>query len=362
MKKRFVPAALFCALCLCACGQEAPAEPRPSPSSSPAATEYVISAQESTEDILALASVPSLEEIDGRQSREYEALLSLYKARPDCRVLWNYEFQGTEYPNTTQELKVTELEGLEDALRYLPELNYVDVIDSPASVEDLDRYSAIRPDIFYYWSFVHDGFTIRTDIQCYSTLRDVDYHRFTDDELYPMLKYCKRLKALDLGHNDLTDLSLIGELSELEVLILADNPNLVDASPLANLENLIYLEFFMNHKVEDYSFLNSLTKIRDLNLCYCDNLGNLDFLENMPEISFCMFKYSGIDQETADHWQQQYPEANFVLYDGNIHSCDSGWRDTERNAKIRYAFTCWRHVMEYNHYDDVLFDFNGYNY
>ncbi len=350
---------LLTALFLPGCSGETARE-SPSPAA-PVSRDCVIDG-EGPVDILLLAFRPQLSYVDARSSHEYEALLKLSQLRPDCEIVWNYEFQGESYPSSTTELKVSELDGLEEALRYLPALTYVDLIDSPAQVEDLDRYSELRPDIEFYWSFVLEGFVIRTDIQCYSTLRDLDYHRFTSEELYPLLKYCKHLKALDLGHNDLTDISLIGELDELEVLILADNPNLVDASPLAKLENLEYLEFFMNHNVEDYSFLNSLNKIRDLNLCYCDMLGDLDFLEHMPDISFGMFKYSGISQETLDYWQLQYPESKLVIYDGSIHSCDGGWRDTQRNAQIRFAFSNWRHVTNYEHYDDVDFDFSGYVY
>lgn len=362
---------LIAALCLCllgllsGCGgspaPEPTAEPSPSPSPSPEITQMSIT-NESAEEILALIDIPSLKSVDASASTQYEALLKLYEARPDCEVSWVYEFDGVEYPSTATELRAVNLDGLEDALRYLPELTYVDVIDSPATIDDMDRFYDIRPEIDYYWSFKHDGFVIRTDIQCYSSLRDADYHRFTDEEMYPMLKYCKHLKALDLGHCDITDLSLIGNLSELQVLILADNPNLLDASPLAKLENLEYFEFFMNRNVEDYSFLNSLTKIKDINLCYCDNLGDLSFLENMPDFSFGLFKYSGISDEEIAKWQELYPDSRLVNYDGNIHSCDSGWRDTERNAAIRRAFTLWQYVTDYPSYDSVVIDTSSVNY
>jgi len=365
MKRRIFLISLFllAALILCACGAAEPAPtPEPTPEPTPQPTEYTIT-DESADEILALAEIDSLKYIDGRGSTEYAALLELYNAMPDCDIVWNYEFEGQIYPSdTTTELKATQLEGLEDAIRYLPLVDYVDVIDTEATVEDLDRYDAIRPGIFFYWSFEHDGFTIRTDIECYSSLRDLNYPRFTSEDMYPMLKYCKNLKALDLGHNDLTDISLIGELKDLEVLILADNPNLVDASPLGNLENLVYMELFMSPSIEDYSFLNNLTKIRDLNLCYCPNLGNLDFLANMPDIGFGMFKYSDIPGEMVEYWSDQYPDAYLTIYDGSIHSCEGGWRDTHRNYLIRYAFASWRHIEDYVHYDDVVYNFNGYVY
>lgn len=349
----------FAALVLIGCGASEPVPtpepspvvtPEPTPEPTPMPTEMVLS-NESAQEILALADIYTLRHIDGRNSTEYAAMLELSKLLPDCEIVWEYEFQGVKYPSdTTTELTVTELEGLEDAVRYLPKLNYIDLLESPATVEDLDRYSEINPDIFFLWSFVHDGWLIRTDIEVYSSLRDLNYHRFTDEEMYPMLKYCKKLKMLDLGHNDITDLSLIGELTELEVLIIADNPNLVDASPLANLTNLTYLEFFMNHKVEDFSWLNSLTKLDALNLCYCDYLTELDFLANMPDMGFGMFKFSGVSEEELAYWQQQLPEAYLVLWDGSIHSCDGGWRDTTRNMQIRRCFAMWPYITSYGHF------------
>ncbi len=370
MKKGLLLLALL-ALLLCGCAAAPAAEgdtpsaapspetavvptPEPTPAPTPEPTEWTLR-DESAEEILALADIAALRRVDGTASREYAAMLELSRLRPDCEVLWNYEFEGRVYPSTATELKAEGLEGLEDAVRYLPALTYIDVIDTPAAVEDLDRLYDINPDAFYYWSFRHDGFLIRTDIQVYSSLRDGENHRFTSEEMYPMFKYCKHMKALDLGHNDLTDLTWLGTMTELEVLILADNPHLVDASPLANLTKLHYLEFFMNHQVEDFSFLNSLTNIEELNLCRVDHIGDMAFLANMPKLKFLMVKYSDCTRETFLYWEEQYPDAYMVYYDGDIHSCNSGWRDTQKNAQIRYAFGRWRFVTDYRHFDDVDF-------
>ena len=57
-------------------------------------------------------------------------------------------------------------------------------------------------------------------------------------------KYFTKLRFLDIGHNeDITDLSFVRYLPDLEVLIIAMNP-LGDLSPLAQCEKLEYLELF----------------------------------------------------------------------------------------------------------------------
>ena len=373
--KRALALLLLLALLLCACGgAEPPAEeespsptpeptpepapepsPEPSPEPTPGPTEYTVT-DESAEEILALAEVDSLRRIDATASSEYEALLELSRLRPDCEVLWYYEFEGVVYPSTATELRAQGKEGLEDALRYLPALRSIDVIDAGLSLEELDRLYDINPEAFYYWSFRFDGHIITTDILVYSTLLDGVKHRFTDEELYPLMKYCRHLKALDLGHNDLTDLQWIGKLSDLEVLILADNPRLTDASPLGNLTKLHYLELFMCPKVEDYGFLRSLPNLEELNLARNDGLKDLSFLEDLPKLRFLMIKFSGVSEEEYLAWKERLPETRIVYFgNGDLESTGNGWRDTEKNHKIREAFAYWRLVESYEGWDRVTF-------
>ena len=382
MKRKHIPlcAVLMAILLLCACGTgstnnlpESTPEPTPEPTTEPTPphVSWTVT-NESPADILALAEIPSLQSVDATQSREYDAILQLHYLRPDMDLTWDYEFQGTVYPCDTTELKVTDLTGLEDAIRYLPEVNYIDLIESNATVEDLDRYDAVRPGIFYYWSFVHRDihgeYVIRTDLEVYSTLQinsAADGGGRTDEDMYPMLKYCRKLKALDLGHNLLTDASirLIGELTDLEVLILGDNPNLTDLSPLGNLTKLTFLEIFLNHDVEDFSFLILLSNLDMLEACYCDHLTSLDFLANMPNFKVGMFKYSGVSSEEFIKWQARLPEgAWMVFYDGDPFSCSSGWRDLLKTNQIQVAFSSWRNVVDYRHFDDVDYDYTKHNY
>ena len=324
------------------------------PAEEPTLTEYVVTT-ETAEEILALAKHPSLLKIDATQSREYDALLQLRKLLPSCNIRWVYEFQGQFYPSDTIFLRVTDLDGLEDAIHCLPKLKKIDLIETDATIEDLDRYDAIRPGIDYVWSFRIDGFLIRTDIQVYSSQRDGTIRRLSDKDLYPLLKYCRHLRALDLAHNDVTDVSLIGELSELEALVLSDNP-FTDASPLGKLSNLRYLEMAMCSKVSDFGFLYGMTKLQDLNICYANDCTSLGFLENMPDFSFGIFKYTGVSQAEFLEWSERMPEANMVYWDGDYDSFSSGWRNIDHYRQITYAFSHWRNVTLYRSIDDIEYD------
>ena len=336
--------------------------PSPTPTAvtkTPPPEEWTLST-ETADEILALAAYPSLKRIDARRSTEYDALLKLRKLLPDCEILWSYVYDGTAYPSDTTELKAGTLEGLEDAIRYLPELREVDLRDTGAELADLDRLDAVRPGLFFDWVFDFGEAHIRTDIAVFSTLRSGFNYRYTDEDLYPILKYCRRLRALDLGFNAVTDVSLIGELQELEVLILAGNP-LTDASPLASLKKLSYLEMQRCPKVRSFHFLKSLPAIREINLCYDQACVNLDFLGNMPDFCFGMFKFTDVDSDDFNTWVERFPDATIIVW-GSEDATDCGWRDSQRSHDIRYAFAEWRHITAYRGVGDVDYDMTRFVY
>lgn len=328
--------------------------PLPSPTETPAPTEPVVTppperwtvTDESAEEILALAALPSLREIDATQSREYAALLTLREQRPDCDIRWTYRLGGTGYPSDTRTLTAHSLKGLEDAIRYLPALESVDLRETEATLSDLERLDAVRPGIFYRWNFTLDGRELSTDLEVFSTRRDGVRHRYTDEELYPLLKYCRRLKALDLSHNALHDISPIAEMTELEILNLSDN-YITDATPLGALTKLSHLELQMNRGIRDFSFLPKLIALRELNVCYDPYCTNLDFLASMPDFAFGMFKFTDVDSDDYTLWQEKRPDTILVYRSEDFNSDGDGWHEYPRNHAIRSLFARWDQFTEY---------------
>lgn len=371
MKKSLLIVLLLLALLLTACAglsqpalspepaaSEAAPTPEPTPEPTPPPPSSVVLTSESAEEILAMADNPFLLEVDGTHSAETEALAELQRRKPDCAVRYFYDYRGESFASDTRELTVTETEGAEEALKNLPRLEKVDMRAVDWSTEDMERLEEQYPKIDFLWTLHFGSWTVTSDITCFSTLRtgEEGNHRYTNAELYPLLRFCHHLRALDLGHNALTDLTLIGQMSELQVLILADNNTLTDISPLAELKELYYIELFLCRNIEDFTPLAGLTKMLDMNLSY-DKLQDLSLLDNYPDFENGWFRNTGVTRDEADSYLAGHPGVTLLVGSPRDPSSTAfGWRDTERNHAIRHAFTYWPTVKDWRHWDDIEYN------
>lgn len=357
-KKYFLPAAaaviVLALVVLFAAGTiplSAPA-PSPTPEPTPAPTEYTITG-ESAEEIAALGEISTLRHIDATASREYEALAKLRAALPECEMDWVYELNGVEYPGDTEELTVETLDGLEDALRYLPDIRFVDMLACEVTTGDIDRYMEINPDADYLWWVKFGRWVVRSDIQIFSSMRTTDNHYYTNEELYPLLHYCKKMRALDLGHNALTDLTDIGNMTDLQVLIIADNEYLTDLSPLKNLDKLYYLEMFLCINITDFSGLDGMVSMEDMNCRYCRYLDDPSFLANMPNLRMLYCANTGLGlREIAPY---RIEGCSYETASEDYSSVYHGWRATDRNIAIRHLFHHFEDVKEFISWDNIVY-------
>lgn len=357
-KKYFLPAAaaviVLALVVLFAAGTiplSAPA-PSPTPEPTPAPTEYTITG-ESAEEIAALGEISTLRHIDATASREYEALAKLRAALPECEMDWVYELNGVEYPGDTEELTVETLDGLEDALRYLPDIRFVDMLACEVTTDDIDRYMEINPDADYLWWVKFGRWVVRSDIQIFSSMRTTDNHYYTNEELYPLLHYCKKMRALDLGHNAPTDLTDIGNMTDLQVLIIADNEYLTDLSPLKNLDKLYYLEMFLCINITDFSGLDGMVSMEDMNCRYCRYLDDPSFLANMPNLRMLYCANTGLGlREIAPY---RIEGCSYETASEDYSSVYHGWRATDRNIAIRHLFHHFEDVKEFISWDNIVY-------
>ena len=99
----------------------------------------------------------------------------------------------------------------------------------------------------------------KTEMESLTTLTSVGTATEKIDDLRG-LSYAQNLTRLNMGGNDITDLTPLSGLTKLEYFWFANNKNLTDITPLANLKELKYLDIWRS-KVVDISVIRNFKKL-----------------------------------------------------------------------------------------------------
>ena len=160
---------------------------------------------------------------------------------------------------------ITDFESFYQFLEKFSDLTRVDMFETTVRSTQINEMTRRFPQIEFGWTMQFAEHIVRTDCTAFSTLHYSNASTHGDADI-SLVRYCHNLKALDIGHNAVTDLSFLYDLPELRVLIIACN-QVEDITPIASLKHLEYLEMFTN-KVRDISALTGLEHLMDLNIAY----------------------------------------------------------------------------------------------
>lgn len=266
-------------------------------------------------------------------------LIELRSLFPDTTILCTTQIAGVTLDTGSPVVDLSDttlppVQELADALQCFPSLTQLLLCKCKnITNEEAASLANLFPHVDVVWTVHFGKWILRTDAQAFSTLNSNDSQRY-DSEEYSVLRYCTRLRALDLGHNRITDLSFLTAMPELKILILADN-SISDISPLAQCTKLEYVELFMNDIV-DFSPLATLTSLRDLNLCH-NKAVKADSLAALTQLERLWLSYN---REMPKSETQALGEAlpncqcNFTVF----YSTQGNWRGHPRYAVVKYIF------------------------
>ena len=220
-----------------------------------------------------------------------------------------------------------------------PKLQKVNMFSMPLTASQADELSALYPQIEFGWTLkIGPDHLVRTDATAFSTL-----HRSGDighsAKALSVLRYCKKLKALDIGHNHVDDISWLTELPDLRVLIIAIN-RITDLTPLASLPRLEYLELFSN-RITDLAPLSGLTRLMDLNICY-NRISDFSPLYEMTWLKRLWIGRAanrgnpGVPQEVIDTLKAKLPA---TAIDYRSEPTLGGWREHPHYDVIHEMFS-----------------------
>ena len=186
-------------------------------------------------------------------------------------------------------------------------------------------------------TMVFEEHTIRTDQTAFSTLHGYNPKWHNCAQL-SVVKYCKNLYALDIGHNEFDDLSFLAEMPQLRVLIVAaGNAKNIDA--IGNLKHLEYLEIF-NNAIEDISCLKDMPYLMDLNIVenLIDDISPVKELKSLKRL--WIYNHSRRSpgpekEEVLAELQKALPDCHI---DGVSTSTAGGWRENPHYDVIYRMF------------------------
>ncbi len=254
---------------------------------------------------------------------------------PVDTVILDLDAAGVQSPDAGQ---------LRQLIDQLPNLKEVWLFDSDMPREDMELLFDSYPHVFFGWTLRFATHTVRTDATAFSTLhhstiKDKKDYEHGDRQL-SMLRMCTRLKALDLGHNQLTDLTFLSELTGLKVLILSPNYDLKDLSPLAALTELEYLELFSTD-ARDVSALFQMHLLKDLNLSCSHYLHDLSPLYGLSSLERFWGGRGGIEREEQKRMEENHPDCQF---DWENNPTGGTWREHPRYNIIHSMFTSGEYI------------------
>lgn len=244
-------------------------------------------------------------------------------------------FMGRVYAPDTREIdfgaqQVEDWAGLRALVAGLPALEEVRLFGSRVPREVMKDLFDSFPQVFFGFTIRIAEHTIRTDQTAFSTLHNNRSPTHSSQDFEP-IRYCTRLQALDLGHNKITDLSFIKDLTGLKVLILAANA-IEDISPLASLTQLEYVELFKN-RIRDVSAVASWSQVLDLNLAYnlTPDLSPVEGLKTLERLwIYNSNNYNAKDRLKPETLRALSAALPKCYIDAKTYSTGGGWREHPR--------------------------------
>lgn len=276
---------------------------------------------------------------------------------PDVQMTYSSKIYGVKVDSTKKKLKlnyksITDLKHLRMAIKAFPNITTYEMCECGLSDEVMGGLREEYPDITFVWTVKCYKYKIRTDAQVFSTLVYKETRRCTENDFHPLFQYCTELRALDLGHQGIEDISEISNLTKLQTLILADN-RIQDITPLTDLKELNYLEIFQN-KIVDASPLTELDNLEDLNITYNPLLKNAPVLTNCKKLKRLYISNSNVSEKEVNELKAGLPE-DCEFNSTSYNAVFGGWRTDAKNSKIRDTFSKWTLVKEYRSWDNVVY-------
>lgn len=254
------------------------------------------------EDVALFGYLPELKRVDASGCDDYDALFALMEQRPEVAVSYQVNICGGTYAGNTQEITVVDASAdeLMENLRYLPELETVQLTGALPPAENLSEVMGAYPNVKFVWNVTFDG----EGYQSTDTKMDLEGKSIgSRAALEGVLPYLPAMQEVNLCGTD---------LSQSDLKALADTWPDVDfiwemetfgQTLRTDAEEVDISEWKMENVSEVEALLPYFTNLQKLVMCDC-----------------------GIDNETMDAFNRRYEDIKIVW------SVKVSWRSVRTDA------------------------------
>ena len=286
----------------------------------------------------------------------WEGIALLKATRPDVQFHYSFTLYGRTVDLDTETLDYRGIkvrdngDALYKVLSCMNHCTYVDMDSTGVSYQSLEELQKLFPQTKIVWRvWFGENYSVRTDVERILASKPTVGGMIEDASV---LKYCKEVKYLDLGHNDdLADLSFAASMPNLEVCIIAMTA-ITDISALRNCPNLEYLELNSTN-IADLSPLENATGLHHLNIAGCPKIKDITALYGLTELERLWIGCdTPVPADQAKKMKELVPGCNVNTTTDDPHG--DAWRFTAYDPEIPKYY--W--VPRY----ELLREQMGYNY
>lgn len=202
-----------------------------------------------------------------------------------------------------------EAELLAEMIPFMKNLEAVDLDSSNLSNESCAALRDRFPDIEVIWRVnFGSSYSVRTNVTKILASMPSAGGVLTDESV-SVLKYCTKLRYLDLGHNDyITDFSFVENMPELEIAVISmTHPSTLE--PFAKCGNLLYLEAG-NCGLTDISPLAACASLKHLNIGTNTGISDISCIYNLNLLRLWIGNElsTSVPKEQMEEYRKLHPD------------------------------------------------------
>ena len=288
----------------------------------------------------------------------WQDLHLLQDAAPQAQFLYRFRFYGRDFTTLDEEMDLNHSvmtdngAAVRDILPLMKNCRYLDMdscgVPSEAMAEIRDAY----PEMDVVWRIWFGyNYSCRTDIELMVNSSGTAGMR---DDTSQELKYCTKVKRLDMGHNaELHDWSFLSYMKDLEICIITVS-GWTDINMLEGLTNLEYLEICpISHEycgVLDLSPLRNLTNLEHLNICGISYTSNWEVLKNLTRLKrlwIGRWTAAGLPEGAIEELQEALPNTEINVTEWS--AATGSWKGGDgQSGPFPERYRLLREQMEYD--------------